>query len=613
VRAKRHGIWVVRSWRDIAADVRAVARSMLAQGIGPGDVVAVVSENLPEVYVAEYAAHSVGAAVTCLYPDVSPSELRYVLGHSGARLLIAEDQEQVDKFLSLDADGAGKVERVIYIDRRGLWQGTDARLVAYADFAREGERDAAARDGELQRRIEGASDTDIAALCYTSGTTGAPKGVVLTHRYMLDNAYRLLASFAIPAGIDYLSYISPAWAAEQITGLGLALLAPMVVHFAEKPETVQHDLREIGAQFLLFTPRQWEMMASAVEAQMQDAGPLRRRLFEWALRSRGTGAAAPPLRSWAAERLMLRALRDNLGLKRAIVALSAGSGLSAEVFRRFHALGVPLRNLYGSTEFGLVSAHWGGSFDPATMGRLLQVDRTLGTPLEAVLAGSGELELAGGSGFGGYYHDAAATQAVLTAEGRFRTGDAIRVDASGDLVFLDRVRDLRRLRTGHVFPPQFIENRLRASPYIRDAIVIGDERRDFVTALVNVDAAIVGRYAETRGLAWSTYADLSQLPDVHALVRDALNRINAELDVGARVRRFATFPKELDPDDSELTRSRKLRRDVIEERYKPIIDALYGGAGECVLAVKVQYRDGGTATIDARVRATDVGEMGARR
>jgi len=619
MRAKRQGVWRETTWRAFAADVRRAARALRASGIGRGDVVAAISENLPEVYVVEYAVQAVNAALTCLYPDSSPAELAYILVHSGAKLLFAEDQEQVDKYAEIAASLPVPI-RVVYIDGRGLWHYARGELESFAAFAARGDAAdpdaAAANEAALDAAIAAGRDTDTAALCYTSGTTGKPKGVVLTHRHLLDNAYRLMATLSIPPGIDYLSYISPAWAAEQFTGIGMAMLCPMVVNFAEKPETVKHDLRELGPEFLLFTPRQWEMLASSVEAHMIDAGPARRRVVDWALAtgerraaSRGAGGAATPA-AWVAERVALRALRDNLGLKRARIALSAGSGLSPQLFERFHAMGVPLRNLYGSTEAGLVSAHWGEGTDPATMGRLLQVDASVGSPLTVRLAADGELLVSGGSGFGGYFRDPEATAAVTTADGYYRTGDAIRLTGDRELQFLDRVKDLRRLATGQPYPPQFIENQLRASPYIRDAIVLGDETRAFVTALINVDAEIVGRYAETRGLAWGTFADLSQLPDVHDLMRATLARINAGLEGVAGVARFATLPKELDPDDAELTRSRKLRRNVIEERYAPVIAALYGEAEACTLSIEVQYQDGSTARIDARVRVTDVQARG---
>lgn len=600
LRAKRHGIWVSHSWRDVAARVRELAHALRRRGIGPDDVVVMISENLPELYLLEYAVQALGGAVTCLYPDASVAELDYIVGHCGARLVVAQDQEQVDKVLALDA-AAAQVQTVVYLEDRGLWNYTDPRLLSHAALADTGATPTDDEQRALQRAIDETSDEQLAVLCYTSGTTGRPKSVVLTHRYLADNAYRLIASFGIPRDIAYLSYISPAWAAEQITGLALGLLAPSVVHFSEKPATVQADLREIGPQFLLFTPRQWEMMASAVAAAMLDARPWRRRLVDWALQP----AAAAGWRGWLAERLVKRAIRDNLGLKQAVVALSAGSGMSAEVFRRFHALGVPLRNLYGSTEAGLVSAHWGGSFDPATLGRLLQVDPAVGPPLEVQLGADDQLRVRGASGFAGYFRDADATAAVLDGD-RFATGDAIRVDADGEFVFLDRVKDLRVLAGGRRFPPQYIENQLRASPFVRDAIAIGDERRPHVTVLVNIDAQIVGRHAEAQGLAWGTFADLSQLPEVHALLRRTLAEINTHLDAHARAVSFAAFPKELDADDDELTRSRKLRRDVIEQRYATLIDAMYAGAPSCPIEVLVRYRDGTQAHVRQQVRITSV-------
>ncbi len=604
MRAKRHGIWRSSSWREVATRVRQLAHALRRRGIGPGDVVAMISENLPELYLLEYAAHCVGAAVTCLYPDASGPELDYIVRHCGARLVVAQDQEQVDKALALEAAG-GQIETVVYLEDRGLWDYDDARLQSFDQLLDAGATPTADEERALQQQIEAADDLSVAVLCYTSGTTGKPKGVVLTHRYLTDNAYRLIASFEIPADIAYLSYISPAWAAEQITGLALGLMAPSVVHFSEKPATVQSDLREIGPQFLLFTPRQWEMMASDVAGAMLDARPWRQRLVQWALAT-GAGRGA---RAWLAERLVLRAIRDNLGLKQARVALSAGSGMSAEVFKRFHALGVPLRNLYGSTEYGLISAHWGGSFHPATLGRLLQVDPAVGPPLQVQVGADEQLTVSGASGFGGYYGDAAASAAVMQ-DGRFTTGDAIRffnVGGTGDeFIFLDRVKDLRRLASGRSFPPQFIENQLRASPYVRDAIAIGDERRPHVTVLINIDQQIVGRYAEGKGLAWGTFADLSQHPEVHALLRQTLTEINAQLDPHARAVRFASFPKELDADDDELTRSRKLRRDVIEQRYGALIEAMYAGEAACPLEVLVKYRDGTQAHVRQQVRITPV-------
>ena len=600
MRVKRHGIWHAQSWQEVADQVLILAHALKRGGIQPGDVVAMISENLPELYLLEYAAQTIGAAVTCLYPDASAEELDYIVSHCGASWVVAQDQEQVDKVLGLQSSQT-QVTSIIYLEDRGLWDYSDSRLRSYDHLLRSGSQPSAEETQALQDRLNSSRDDEIAVLCYTSGTTGRPKGVVMTHRYLADNAYRLVSSFEIPRDIAYLSYISPAWAAEQITGLALALIAPSVVHFSEKAETVQADLREIGPQFLLFTPRQWEMMASAVEAAMLDAPPWRQRLVAWGL---GPGSQHG-LSSFMAERLVRRAIRDNLGLKFAKVALSAGSGMSAQVFRRFHAMGVPLRNLYGSTEYGLVSAHWGGSFDPDTMGKLLQVDPHVGPPLSATVDESGQLLVSGGSGFGGYYHDDAATASV-TVQGQFGTGDAIRFGAQQEFIFLDRVKDLRKLSNGKRFPPQYIENQLRSSPYIRDAIAIGDESREHVLVLINIDQQIVGRYAEAHGLAWGTFAELSQHPQVHELLRKTLVDINSRLDDHAKAKSFASFPKELDADDEELTRSRKLRRDVIEKRYASLIESMYGGDSSSPVEVLVKYRDGTQALLRQQVSITRV-------
>ena len=593
LRAKRHGVWAAVSWTAALAKVETLASAMIAHGLKPGDVVAVIGENVPEAYLVQYAALCAGAAATHLYPDASAAELGYVLKDSRAALLFAEDQEQVDKFLAA-GDARAAVLGVIHLDGRGLWDYDEPLLMSFERFLASAPADAAAR-ATLDARIAEATDEDLAALCYTSGTTGSPKGVRLTHRHLLDNAYRLIASFGIAPHVDYFSYISPAWAAEQFTGIGLGLLAPAVVHFAEKPETVPVDMREISPEFLLFTPRQWEMIASQIEAQMLDAKPMRQRLYQWAI-------AVPAGLRWLADALVLRAIRDNTGLARARFPVSAGSGLSAEIFRRFHALGIPLKNLYGSTEAGLVSAHWDGDAEPSTLGRPLRIARSIGTPLELRIAADGELLVRGGAGFGGYHGNAEATAKVLDGEGWFHTGDAMHVPESGELVFLDRVKDMRRLSDGSTFPPQTIENHLRASPFLRDAIVLGDETRGFIAALVNVDSGIFGRYLESRNIGWGTFVELSQLDAVLERIAIEVGKVNAMLPATSRIARFATLPKELDADDAELTRSRKLKRDVIAERYAALIESVYAGDETCALSVHVVYQDGTVGNVRAAVR-----------
>jgi long-chain acyl-CoA synthetase len=604
IRSKRAGVWRSLRWRDVNRQVRQYAAGLATAGLKRGDVIAFITENCEEQFMVQFAALSIGARTVCSYPDASVDEVGFLLEHSGAVMMVGQDQEQVDKVLALPRQ-VMQLRAIFYIDRDGLWNYDAPRLAPLASVLERGKN--SLDDAWLDAEIDTQKQTDIAVYCYTSGTTGRPKAAMLSHAFILDNAYRLMGSLEVERGARYLSYISPAWAAEQYFGFGLALLAPMTVHFAEKPETVQSDLREVGPEFLMFTPRQWEMLASAVESQMMmDAGPWRRRLYTWGTRvgrARNLPDAAAFTRYVAAplaDLLVLRGVRNFLGLSSARGVLSGGSGLSAELFTRFHAFGIPLGNLYGSTELGLVSAHRRGVTDPVTMGQLMPSDPTIAPPMEAWVDEGGQLRLRLPA-FSGYLKNDAATAELGTPENGYETGDAVRLDERGQLIFLDRLKDIRRLRDGQVYPPQFIENHLRSSSMIRDAIVIGNEKRTFVTALVNIDSEIAGRFAETKGLAYGTFTELSQLGLIRAEVARAIARVNALVETGARVRQFATLPKELDPDEAELTRSRKLRRELIHERYCDLIDALYGNAGHCDTTIEVKYQDGTISQLITRV------------
>jgi len=601
IRSKRFGVWRGWSWGEINAAVRRYGLGLAAAGVTRGEVVAIIAENREEQFMLQLGALSIGARTVCAYPDSVADEVGFLLEHSDAAIVIAEDQEQVDKVLGL-APRLAKLRGIYYIEPRGLWH-YDAPLLAPLTALEKHGTDADER--WLDAAIDAAAQNDVAVYCYTSGTTGRPKGAMLSHAFILDNAYRLMGALAVEPGARYLSYISPAWAAEQFYGFGLALLAPMVVHYAEKPETVQSDLREVAPEFLMFTPRQWEMLASGVEARMMDAGALRRRLYAWGTRvGRACLASGGSLLARAlhplADLLVLSGIRNLLGLSAARAVLSGGSGLSAELFTRFHAFGVPLGNLYGSSELGLVSAHRRGATDAGTMGALMPSDPTIAAPMEAWIDERGQLRLRLPA-FSGYLKNTEATAELGSAEAGYETGDAVRLNERGELVFLDRLKDMRRLAGGETYPPQFIENHLRASSMIRDAIVIGDEKRAFVTALINIDGEIAGRFAELHGLAYGTFIELSQLPAIRAEVARAIAGVNALVDDGARVRCFATLPKELDADEAELTRSRKLRRELIHERYGDLIESLYGNGEHHETTIQVKYQDGSMSTLRARV------------
>lgn len=607
LRSKRSGLWRGMSWSVLYAEVIQTAAALQSLGLRSGDVICLISENRQEAWITQMAAISLGAIATNVYPDASVEELAFVLDHSGAKFALGEDQEQVDKITACP-DGAPGVSCILHIETKGLWNHPDPRLISLETARSETQ---ASTETVIRDGIAKASQHDVAVYCYTSGTTGKPKAAMLDHAFILDNAYRLMGGLDIQAGGNYLSYISPAWAAEQFMGVALPMLAPLALHFAEKPETVQNDLREIGPEFLMFTPRQWEMQASDVEARMMDAPAWRQRLYHWGLqmgqdRAAGKGGVLARFILWpVADQLVLKGVRDLLGLTRARAVLSGGSGLSAELFRRFRAFGVPLGNLYGASELGLISTHRPGDTNPETMGSLMPSDPSISEPLQAWVDENGQLRL-NVLAFAGYLNNAKASAEMGNRETGYETGDAVRLDKRGELIFLDRVKDLRKLSNGATYPPQFLENHLRAAAMVRDAIVIGDDNRDRVTALVNIDMEIAGRFAERAGLAFGTFAELSQLPPVRAEIAKIVETVNTIVDPGARIAAFANLPKELDADEEELTRSRKLRRGAIEAKYATLIDGLYEGVDSVAIEIDVTYQDGRQSRLKAQVNMNQV-------
>lgn len=600
IRSKRAGLWRSMSWSTLYDTVCRTARALDGLGLDRGDVIALLSENREEAWITQMAAVALGAVAVNIYPDASVDEINYVLEHSGAVFALGEDQEQIDKILACPA-GARDVETLLYVERNGLWGYSDPRLLPLEEAQAQ-----APATLEVAARIAEGAQSDIAVYCYTSGTTGRPKAAMLNHAFILDNAYRLMGSLGIRGGGNYLSYISPAWAAEQFFGFALPMLAPLVLHFAEKPETVQTDLREIGPEFLMFTPRQWEMQASDVEARMMDASPWRQKLYAWGLRqgearANGDGSLLQRAVIWpVADQLVLKGVRDLLGLTRARAVLSGGSGLSAELFGRFRAFGVPLGNLYGSSELGLIATHWPEDNNPDTMGRLMPSDPAIAPPMEAWVDDGGELRLKV-LAFSGYLKNPEDSTEMGKIEEGYHTGDAVRLDERGELIFLDRVKDLRKLSNGQAYPPQFLENHLRSAAMVRDAIVIGDAGRDRIVALVNIDMEIAGRFAERSGLAFGTFSELSQLAPVRADIAKVIAKVNAIVDPGARITAFANLPKELDADEAELTRSRKLRRGAIEEKYAALIEGLYGSDETVPVDIEVTYQDGRKSRLRADV------------
>ena len=614
-RHKRLGIWREFTWANVLERVRALALGLESKGLKAGDSVMLIGENEPEHFWAEYAVQSLGGKVLSVYPDQTAEEILYLAQDSQTRIFLAQDQEQVDKCLEVADEYDGAIA-IVYWDGSGLWGYDHPLLDSFESVSDAGRQIHDSDPTRFEEHVKRGKAEDTALLSYTSGTTGKPKGVVISYRYLFDNCSRVMGAIDIAPGTEYLTYISPAWVTEQIFGLSIGLIAPMVVNFPEGPEDVLTNIRELAVDALVFSPRQWENLASIVQARMLGAGKVRNAMYDWGMKvgravhverleGRSPSLAAR-LQLPLAEALVLHHLRDNLGLGKARNALSGGALMAPDVFRMFHAMGVKLRNVYGATEIGLLTAHVGDSYQLETSGSWMPSNTAYGEPLEYRVSPEGELQVRGGSGFGGYHGKPDKSAEALTDDGWYETGDAVSMTNDGELLFFDRVKDMRRLANGHSYPPQFIETRLRYSPFIKDLMTLGDETRDFVSALINIDMEVLGRWAEENKISFSTYTDLSQKPEILDLIKGEVARINTLLPEGSRVARFANFPKELDPDEGELTRSRKLRRAFLEERYEKLVQAIYDGKAETDLEIAVTYQDGRQGVLKATVRVSDV-------
>lgn len=611
MRRKALGIWRRISWGESGREIERIAAGLMALGLGDEACIAAIGDNEPELFWAELAIQSVGRAASCLYPDISGEELRLSLLDCGARIVFAEDQEQCDKLLEL-ADETG-LRAIVYWDNRGMEGYDDPRVIALDDLRRRGDVLLAETPDCVRAAVARGNADDLAAVIYTSGTTGRPKGVMGSHRYLLDIADRWRRVLDATPGANYVSYISPAWATEQYIGLALGVSLPMVMNFPEEPETVAIDMREIGPEFLFYSPRQWEAVVAATDARIRDAAAPVRAVYRWSMQALAEGQGrqrtlGQRFRRGLADILVGRAVRDRLGFGNLHTAVNSGSTLSPEVFAFFRALGVSMRNVYGFTEIGIVAAT--GDDDPRdTVGRLLTSAH--GAEPVQVRIHDDEIQVRGGVVFSGYFNRPEAMAERLTPDGWIRSGDAGRFDADGRLIYLDRLDDLRRLSSGETVAPQYIETRIRLSPYIRDVIVVG-EGRAAVAALVDIDMELVGRWAEERQISFTSQVDLSQHAQVYALIEQELAAVNATLPETARVARFLNLFKPFDADEGELTRSRKLRRAVIERKYADLIDGLYGDAGTVSASVEIRYQDGRTRVLQGDVAVRQVGGAAPR-
>jgi long-chain acyl-CoA synthetase len=616
-REKDYGIWRTYTWKEVYEEVKSFSLGLISLGLKKDDKVSIIGNNEPELYWAQFGVTSAGGTAVCLYPDSLPSEVEYIFKDSDSVFAVAEDQEQADKFLSI-AKSLPLLKKVIYWDPKGMWLRSDPILISFQEVQELGRKYDESHPGFFEKLIEEGKCTDIACILYTSGTTGAPKGVLWTHNNMMDNAERYLSAYGRHTrhGAQYLTYISPAWATEQVFGISLGLMKPLLVNFPEEPETVSDNIREIAPETLMLGPRQWEGLISTVQAKMLDANWLQRLVYKTfmpigykvaRIRAEGKkiGIGLSVLGSLG-EVVLFRPLRDRLGLLNLKIAATGGTGISPDIFYFFHGIGVDLRQGYGVSEAGFLTTHFDNSVKFDTVGQVYKTNPRFGPPLEVKLSAEGEVLVRGGSPFLGYYKKPEATAKKIDSEGWYHTGDAGQFIEDGHLIILDRLEDLRTLSTGHPFPPQYIEVRIRFSPFIRDVVVLGDNEKSYISAIVDIDPETVGRWAEQRRISYATFPELSQKDEVTKLIREEIAKVNSKLPSESQVKKFINLPKPFDADEGDLTRTWKLRRGFVEKRYTDIIENMYGGKKEYLAQTIVKYRDGKTRETTTEVKIIDV-------
>ncbi len=602
---KNFGIWQRYSWSEYYDKVKYFSLGLVSLGMEPGDVACIIGDNEPEWFWAEFAAQAAGGVVTGIFVDSIPSEVKYIAEHSGAKFAVVNDQEQTDKFLEIK-DELPRLRKVIYWDPKGLRNYDDPILSSFGDVVERGRQFEQAHPGRFEQNLQKVSGEDTAFIYYTSGTTGLPKGAVLTHRALINTARAFIDRYPLELGEDLISNFPAAWVGDSFFATIPHLLSGARLNFAEEPETIAEDTREVGPHFVIYGPRQWESLVSEIQVKMFDAHPLKQfvynlflpvgyKIAEMNLAGRTPGIFWRALHG-VAHLFLFRALKDQLGLSRVKFAVTGSSVLSLDTFRLIHAIGVELRQNYGSTEAGLISSHGKGEIKFESVGR-----PALGT--EVRITDDGELLVKGKCMFEGYYQDPQKTEQSLV-DGWCHTGDAVNIDEDGHLLFIDRLDHMGQLRSGIKYAPQYVEGRLRFSPYIKDAMVIGGKERDFVSAILNIDFAMVGKWAERNHIPYTTFVDLSQKKEIADLVQKDLERVNSFLPEAARVRRFVLLHKEFDADEAELTRTRKIRREFMEDRYRDLIEAMYGDGAEVDVRAPVTYRDGrkGIVTTAIKVR-----------
>ena len=616
IREKEYGIWQTRSWRQLADEVARMAAGLAAAGLQRGQHLVVVGDNRPRLTMAMLAAQCLGAIPVPLYQDATGAEYVFPLNNAEVGFAVVEDQEQVDKLLEA-REQCPQLARIWYDDPRGLRKYDEPGLASIDTLLAEGEAWAARHAGFFDRAVEAVQPGDVAAMFFTSGTTGNPKGVVHTHSSLIDRAQAGAKFDRLTAAEEVLAYLPPAWIGQNIFSYAQWLACGYVVNCPESAATVTIDLKEIGPTYYFAPPRVFEGLLTSVTIRMEDAGALKKNLFKTFMdHARRVG---PDLMDGKPvgfmDRLKYRLgdlciygpLRNTLGLSRVRVAYTAGEAIGPDLFTFYRSIGINLKQLYGSTETAVFVC--------------LQPDHearadTVGVPCDGVeirLAESGEIMIKSPGLLKEYYKNPKATEEVLTKDGWYHSGDAGFIDATGHLKIIYRAKDVGRIRggvhDGAMFAPKYVENKLKFYPFIKEAVAFGDGR-DRVCAFINLDMEAAGNWAERRNLPYAGYTDLAGKPEVLALMRECVEKTNADLAqdemlAGSQIHRFLVLHKELDADDGEMTRTRKVKRGAIADKYRVLIDAMYGGRSEQFIETAVKFEDGRSGSVSATLKIID--------
>ena len=613
-REKEYGIWQSWTWADAAERVRFLALGMIEMGVREGDRLAVAGRNRPALYWTMVAAQCAGAVPVPVYQEAVAEEMAYVLGHCGARFAFLGDQEQVDKVLEKQ-DDLPELESLAYLDPRGMRNYDRSKLKSFEEIQESGERNEERLRPELERRMGDLSSESPCVILYTSGTTGRPKGVVLTHGNILFAARASSEFDALASADTVLAYLPMAWVGDFIFSIGQAYWTGFCVNCPESADTMLANLREIGPTYFFAPPRIFESILTRVNIRMQDAARPKRRMFDYFMSharrvgpTLASGADAPfrdRLLYRLGDLLVYGPLRNAMGFTKVRVGYTAGEAIGPEIFDFFRSIGVNLKQLYGQTEASV--------FITQQPDNQVRAD-TVGVPTPGVeirLGDDGEVFYRSDGAFVEYYRNPEATASTKTAEGWVATGDAGYFDnATGHLKIIDRAKDVGRTARGELFAPKYVENKLKFFPNILEAVVFGNGR-EMCAAFVNIDLSAVGNWAERNNITYGSYQELSAHPEVYNMIAGHIEEANADLArdpnlAGSQVSRFLILHKELDADDGELTRTRKVRRRIIEEKYSDLVDALYGGADSVFAETEVTYEDGRRARISATLAIRDV-------